>query len=100
MTEIIGELSAPGILNTTKVKRHEHHKIIISVSNFVSDVIIRIEEITSPSTNPVNLDELNRSFTLSENGDESFLLENMRIDNLRVNFVSGDATIKALYNGF
>jgi len=100
MTKYIGELTSPGTLTFKDTKRHEHHKIIVSVSNFVSDVVIKIEEKTSPSTNAVNLDELNRSFTLTEDGDESFVLENMRIDNLIINFVSGDAMIKCHYDGF
>ncbi len=93
-------LTGPGTVLFADIKRHKHHKIIISVSNFVSDAIIKIEEIVNSSSNTVNLDELDRSFTLAANGDESYLMENMRIDKLQVNFVSGDAELKVLYEGW
>ena len=93
-------LTAPGVALFEDIKRHEHHKVVVSVSSFVSNVSIRIEEIVSSSTNPINLDNLDRTFYLTEEGDTSFVLENMRVDNLRVNFVSGDAELKCLYEGF
>ena len=63
-------------------------------------LLTRKEGISIGSENYINLDELNRSFTLASDGDESYLLENMKIDKLRINFVSGDAELKVLYEGW
>lgn len=100
MTNIIGTLTGPEEIDFLDVKRHEHHKITLSVSEFVSDCVIMIEEVVRNSDNAVNLDGLDRVFVIDGNGDTSFVLENQRIDKLRINFVSGDATIKCAYNGW
>jgi len=100
MTKLIGTLAGPGTIDEDDIKRHEHHKITLNVSNFVATVTIKIEELTNPSSNSTNLDSQDRSFTITENGDTTFVLENQRIDKLRINFVSGDATINAYYKGW
>lgn len=50
-------------------KRYEHHKLIISVSNYVSEVLINIEELVKSSSNYINLDKMDRTFSILEDGD-------------------------------
>lgn len=100
MTQLLGTLTGPGTLDTGQITRHEHHKITIIVSSYVSDAVIKIEDISVDSDNPINLDGLNETKSLTADGGWSFLIENERFDKLRVNFVSGDATIKAYYRGW
>jgi hypothetical protein len=99
MTQI-KETSINGRTVFENIKQHEHHKIIVSVSNYISEVNIKIEEIIDNSSNYINLDKFDRVFSITDNGDTCFVLENMRIDNLVINFVSGSADLKLLYEGF
>jgi hypothetical protein len=106
MVQRIGTISSPGVLDfNKKLVRYEHHKIYIKVTNFVSDVELRIEDttitiVTGDSDDVVNLNSSDYNYKINENGTSSYLLENSRVEDLRVNFISGDATLEVYYTGW
>ena len=100
MAQLLGELTEVGTLNTDIITRHEHHKIIVVVSNYVSDVSFKVEDISFGESNPINLNGANGTKTLDGNEAWSFLIENERFNKLRANFVSGDATLNIYYEGW
>jgi hypothetical protein len=100
MTQLVGTLSSPGTLVIQDVKRHEHHRITITVSSLVTNPVIRIEDVSINLSNPVNLDGSNSSKTLQSEEAYSYLIENEKFDRLQVNFVSGDATLTVHYSGW
>ena len=100
MTDILGTLTAPGTVQTSNISRHEHHKISIIVSGISETVVLRIEDVSLGTTNPINLHGSGDNFSLTEDGGYSYLIENERFDKLQFNFVSGTATIKIHYGGW
>ena len=100
MTQLIGELTSPGTIDINGISRYEHHKITVVVSSYVSDVVFKIEDVSVDESNAINVHGSNSSFTLSSDGGNSYLIENERFEKLRINFVSGDATLTVYYNGW
>lgn len=100
MTQILGTLSSSGTVQTDIITRHEHHKISIIISDISGTVVLRIEDVSLGTDNPINLHGSNSNFSITENGGYSYLIENERFDKLQFNFVSGTATIKVHYRGW
>ena len=100
MTEKLGTLTGAGTLQTSNITRHEHHKIFIKVSSYVSTVTLRIEDVSLGTDAPINLHGSGSNYTITADGGYSYLLENERVDMLQFNFVSGDATIEVYYRGW
>lgn len=100
MAQKVGELTGTGTLDINDVRRHEHHKITVVVSSYVSTVTLKIEDISINDSIPINLHGSNNSFTLSADGGNNYLIENEKFEKLRVNFVSGDATLTVYYTGW
>lgn len=106
MAKIIGQLTSSGTLEISeRITRHEHHNIYVKVSNFVTNVTLRIEDytiaaLTSDANDTINLNAQNESETLTGNGTYSYLIANKRMTNIRVNFVSGDATLDVYYEAW
>lgn len=100
MVEKIGTLTSAGSVQTDNITRHEHHKITIIVSSFVSEITLRIEDISIDANAPINLDGSNDNYIISANGGNSYLIENERFSKLQVTVDSGDATIDIYYTGW
>jgi len=84
----------------TNLTRYEHHKIDLIVSDFSSNISLKIEDISNNTNTPINLDASNKTYTLSSNGAESFLLENTRLEKMQVNISAGAGTIICNYTGW
>ncbi len=99
MVQNLGTISSPGTIAISDIQRYEHHKVYVKVTNYVSSVTLRIEDITVGSSDAVNLSQ-NGDETITDNGTYCYLIENSRMDDMQVNFVSGDATIEVYYTGW
>ena len=99
----IGELTGPGVLDFGENEGligNSNHMITFVVSNFSSDISIRIEDISDGNTaNPVNVDPSCTDTVLTANGGNSFSIPNAHYNKLRFNFVSGAGTITVFYRG-
>ena len=103
MSTRIGVLTGPGVLDIGSeegIIPHEHHLVKFVVSDFSSDISIRVEDISEDSYNPINVDPKNTDTVLTANGGNSFSLPNIRYGKLRFNFVSGAGTITVYYRGW
>ena len=89
-----------GVVIFSNLTRYEHHKVTINVSNYSADIVFTVNDIGNINNNEINLDELNRTFTLTENGSESYLVENTRLEKININVSSGGGTIKIDYEGW
>lgn len=89
-----------GVVDFSTRTGHEHHKIDLIVTEFSSNISLRIEDVSNITNTPINLDSLDRTFILTENGGEGYVLENMRLDKIRVNIISGGGKIVVNYTGW
>ena len=95
-----GTINDTGTVEFENLTRYEHHKIDLIVSNYTEPIYVRIEDISNNESIPINLDSLERTFLINKNGAESYLIENLRLEKIKVNVVDGVGTILCNYEGW
>lgn len=100
MAQFIGTITDSGTKSTETLRTHKHHKIDLVVSNYSSTISVKIEDVSNKDESPINCDPNDTTYTLTENGAESFVIENMPLRKLRVNILSGGGTIDCYYEGW
>lgn len=99
MVKKIGTLSSIGTIDIPDVRKYEHHKIYVKATSYISEVVIRVEDITIGDDSPVDLSSSGIR-KITSNDTYCYVHENARCEKLRLNFVSGDANLEVYYNGW
>lgn len=105
MVQRFGIITSGQSVVISEVVRFEHHKIYVKVTDFVSNVTLRVEDTTIAKNTQdladiVDLDPQGDGFIIRGNGVCSYLIMNTRMEELQINFVSGDATLEIFYVGW